>query len=107
MPIRRGIDRYLKENQVAVRVTFHFDNIQSMKEAVVLGRGVSILPKMVLQREVEEGSMRAIPLTVPLTRPLGVIHRRRKHFTPIARAFLNLLCETGASGPHAGARGTN
>ncbi len=107
LPIRRGIDRYLKDNQVAVQVTFHFDNIQSMKEAVVLGRGVSILPKMVLDREVEEGRMRAIPLTVPLTRPLGIIHHRRKHFTPIARAFLNLLRETGASGAPTAARGTH
>jgi LysR family transcriptional regulator, transcriptional activator of the cysJI operon len=96
LPIRRNVDRYLKENQVDVRVAFHFDNIQTIKEAVILGKGVSLLPKLALQREMDEGRMRAIPLTVPLVRPLGIIHHRRKRFTPIVRAFLNLLREYGS-----------
>ena len=94
LPIRHVIDAYLNENKTGVRVKYHFDNIQSIKEAVIFGKGVSILPKAILQQEVAEGRLRVIPLTVALVRPLGIIHHKRKHFSPIALAFLNLLRES-------------
>ena len=36
----------------------------------------------------------AIPIAAPeLYRPLGIIHRKKKRFYPVAQAFLELLCE--------------
>ena len=59
-----------------------FDNIQSIKEAVVLGSGISILPERTIQTEVEQNRLVSIPLYAPeLVRPTGVIHRRQKQLT--------------------------
>lgn len=95
LPIRKEIDRYLHDNGAEVRVTLHFDNLQSMKEAVAETQAVSILPERVLRNEVAMGRLVAIPIEAPgLYRPLGIIHRKKKHFHPAAQAFLELLQQT-------------
>src|SRR5262249_32002964 len=43
--IRRELDRFLRDNDVEVSIAMQFDNIQSIKEAVALGSGISILPE--------------------------------------------------------------
>ena len=42
--IRRQIDRRLKQEKVSVTVVHSFDNIETIKRAVEIGAGVSILP---------------------------------------------------------------
>ena len=97
LPIRREVDRFLRENGVEVNQTLHFDNLQMIKEAVAIGSGVSIVPARVLRAEIEMGRIVAVPLVAPgLERPLGIIHRRRKKFNRATQAFLDLLQETPA-----------
>ncbi len=94
LPIRREVDRYLRDRDVTVNLIMHFDNLQMIKEAVMLGSGVSIAPARILQAEMEAGRLVAIPLVAPrLYRPLGIIHRRRKKFNRATQQFLSLLQE--------------
>lgn len=90
--IRRELDRFFREHEVNISIVLQFDNIQSIKEAVMLGRGISILPEQTIQTEVEQGRLVSIPLDAPeLVRPTGIIHRRKKKLTRAAREFLNLV----------------
>jgi DNA-binding transcriptional LysR family regulator len=94
LPIRREVDRFLREHGVEVNQILHFDNLQMIKEAVAHRVGVSIMPARVLLDEMRQGRLVAIPIDAPeLYRPLGIIHRRRKRFPRVAQEFLNLLCE--------------
>ncbi len=93
LPIRREVDRYLRDHNVGVNYVMHFDNLQMIKEAVVLGHGVSITPKRILMAELAAGRLVAVPLTDPLTRPLGILHRRRRKLSGAAESFLKLLQE--------------
>jgi len=97
LPISREIRRFLREQDVEVEVVMHFDNIQTMKEAVAVGSGISILPERILREEIRQGRLKAIPLESPgLYRPLGIIHRRRKNFNRATQSFLQLLREATA-----------
>jgi DNA-binding transcriptional LysR family regulator len=90
--IRRELDRFFREHEVAISIVMQFDNIQSIKEAVVLGSGISILPERAIQTELEHGRLVSIPLDTPeLIRPTGIIHRKKKKLTRAAREFLNLV----------------
>ncbi len=103
LPIRREVDRYLKDQGIDVTRTLHFDNLQMIKEAVAHHAGVSILPARVMRDEVSQGRLTAIPITASeLYRPLGIIHRRKKRFHPVAQAFLELLKEEPAVEARAG-----
>lgn len=90
--IRRELDRFFREHGVTVSIVMQFDNIQSIKEAVALGSGISILPERSIQSEVEQKRLVSVPLHAPgLVRPTGIIHRRKKKLTRAGREFLNLV----------------
>jgi DNA-binding transcriptional LysR family regulator len=78
----------------------HFDNIQTIKEAVALGTGISILPARTMQPEIVQGRLVAVKLHAPeLVRPVGVVHRKRKKLSRAAQAFLELLSVQPAPKP--------
>jgi len=91
LPISREIERFLREHGVRVQVPLRFDNIQSMKEALRLENALSILPLPMLEEDVADGRLVAVPLEERLTRPLGVLQRRKKVLTRAARTFLDVL----------------
>ncbi len=92
--VGKEVGRYLRKNGVHVNTVMHFDNIQTMKEAVALGTGISVLPIRVLRSDIEQGRLRAIPIKgCTLVRPLGIIHLRRKKFNGATQSFLELLQE--------------
>ena len=92
--VGREVERYLRKSGVQVNVVMHFDNIQTMKEAVALGTGISILPVRVLRSDIEQGRLVAVPIKgCTLGRPLGIIHLRRKKFNRATQSFLELLQE--------------
>ena len=92
LSIRRELDRFLRAHGVTVDLVMHFDNIQTIKEAVALGSGVSILPARTMQTEIDQGRLVAIRLNAPdLARPVGIVRRRRKKFHRAAQAFVGLL----------------
>ena len=98
LPIRREIDRFLRDNQVHVNVTLHFDNLQMIKEAVAHGSGVSIMPARVMEAEITQGRLVPIPIAAQeLYRPVRIVHRRKKRFHRAAQAFLELLQEQPAT----------
>ncbi len=94
--IRRVIDRSFASHGVSVSNEMEFDNIETIKAAIEVGRGVSLLPVPTIQRELKAGTLAAVPLRpnsdgTVLSRPLGIIRRRGIHLTRAARQFVNLL----------------
>jgi DNA-binding transcriptional LysR family regulator len=95
--VGREVKRYLRESGIQVNVVMHFDNIQTMKEAVILGASVSILPVRVLRNDIEQGRLVTIPIEgCTLVRPVGIVHRRRKTFNRATQVFLELLQQEAA-----------
>ncbi len=93
--IRKAIDRSLKQRNVKVDVVMEFDNIETIKQAIAIGAGVSILPRPTVVKEVGIGSLAAVPLGIPdLVRPVGIIHRKQKHLAPIVVRFIESLRKT-------------
>jgi DNA-binding transcriptional LysR family regulator len=98
--VGREVKRYIRDSGAHLNVVMHFDNIQTMKEAVVLGTSISIMPVRVLRNDIEQGRLVAIPIQgCTLVRPLGIIHRRRKTFNRATRTFLELLRQEAALEP--------
>jgi len=97
LTIRRELDRFFREQGVEVNLAMHFDNIHTIKEMVVQGAGISILPARTMQAEIAEGRMVAVKLDAPdLVRPVGIVHRRKKRLNRAAQAFVELLVERPA-----------
>src|SRR5438552_5565365 len=92
LSIRKAIDKALRQRGVSVNIAMEFDNIETIKHAITIQSGVSILPEPSVLREVESGILASIPTDMPdLVRPIGIIHRRQKLLTPTAQTLLEFL----------------
>ena len=104
LTIRKAIDRALRQHNVKVNVAMEFDNIETIKQAIIIAAGVSILPRHTVQKEAGVRTLAVVPLGIPdLARPVGIIHRRQKHLTPTASRFVELLKAGGPAGERAAA----
>lgn len=92
LEIRHEIDRALTAARVETSVVMEFDNIETIKRAIEIDAGVSLLPRPTVEREVAAGTLVAIPLAdVQLVRPVGIVVRRGKELGKTARRFMQIL----------------
>lgn len=92
LEIRHEIDRAFASTGTEVRVPMEFDNIETIKRAVEIDAGVSVLPQPTVEREVAAGALVALEIAdVDLKRPIGIIQRRGKELGKIAQRFMQLL----------------
>jgi len=90
--IHRELERFFRENEIEVSIAAQFDNIQSIKEAVAQGSGISILPARSVSSEVNQRRLLSIPLDAPeLVRPTAIIHRKKKKLSRAGLEFLQLI----------------
>jgi DNA-binding transcriptional LysR family regulator len=100
LSIRRSIDRELAAREVHLQVVMAFDNIDTIKRAIEVNAGVSLLPEPTVRRELELGSLVSVPLAgLDLVRPLAIIYRRGFELGVTARRFIQLLQEDTAGLP--------
>ena len=89
---RKAIDQLLKDRNISVQYVGEFDNIETIKRAVEIGQGISIVPLASVQHELEHGTLRVVHLSdETLLRPLGIIHKRGRHLSPAAIKFIEVL----------------
>jgi DNA-binding transcriptional LysR family regulator len=92
IPTRKETDRILRRYDVEAQYVMELDNIETIKRVVEIGRGLAILPEPALTREVESGTLVTVQLADEMfLRPLGIIHRHGKHFSPAAGKFIEYL----------------
>jgi len=92
IPTRRETDRMLRRYGVEVRYVMELDNVETMKRVIEIGAGIAILPEPALRPEVKAKSLAVVQLSDELfLRPLGIIHRQGKHFSPATEKFIEFL----------------
>lgn len=101
LSIRKAIDRALRKRNAKASVVMEFDNVETIKQAIINGAGVSLLPAPTIVMEVGIRTLSAVPLNIPeLTRPVAAIHRRNKLLTPAVARFLATLQEVDFQPDH-------
>lgn len=91
-PTRKIIDQQLRKAGLGSIQAIDFDNIETVKRAVEIESGVSIVPKNTVAPEVKGGQLAAIPLQSPkMSRPLGFILSRTRPRPPGLREFIAVL----------------
>ena len=92
IPTRRETDRMFRRYGVEVRYVMELDNVETMKRVIEIGAGIAILPEPAVRPEVKAKSLAAVQLSDELfLRPLGIIHRQGKHFSPATEKFIEFL----------------
>ena len=98
LQIQREINKYLDKHDISVNTVMTFDNVETIKRAVEIGGGVSILPEPLVRTEVRLGTLETFPLPRPgLSRPIGIIFRKNRALLRAAQVFVELLRESAGS----------
>lgn len=84
-----------REAGIAPRQQMHLDSIEGTKKMVEQGLGMALLPKVSVERELQQGTLVPVGLvdSPPIMRQSAVIYRKAKHQSGPMRAFLCLISE--------------
>lgn len=95
IPTRKAIDKVLKEHGVQVMPIMEFDNVETVKRAVEIDAGISIVPLGTVTQEVSKQTLAAITIEdAELHRPLAAIYKRNKVISTAMKQFIALLKES-------------
>ena len=94
IPTRKALDKILRENNVEVQTVMEFDNIETVKRAVEIDAGISIVPQSTIGQEVSKQTLAAVQLDDgEFFRPLAAIYKKNKVLSPAMKQFLSILKE--------------
>lgn len=94
IPTRKAIDKVLRERGVNVTHVMEFDNIETVKRAVEIEAGVSIVPEQTVSQEVAKQTLVAMPIAdAEIDRLVAVIHKKNKVLSPAMKQFIEMLKE--------------
>ncbi|HSI84702.1 MAG: LysR family transcriptional regulator [Candidatus Methylacidiphilales bacterium] len=94
IPTRKAVDRIFRDASLEVRTVAEFDNIETVKRAVEIESGLSIVPRATVEQEVKNGSLVAVEFKdKPFYRPLGIIYKSGRVLSPAMKRFLKTLRE--------------
>ena len=89
-PTRKAIDRLFKERNLELNVVMEMDNVETIKRAVEMGLGVSVLPGATANYEVAQGTLLTKPFAEgTFTRSIGILVRKGKYLDRASQAVLD------------------
>lgn len=94
VPTRTLTDSILSRYRINLRIMMEFDNIETIKRAVEINTGISILPKPSLRTELAAGTLRAVSFSnEKFYRSTGVVIRKDRALSKAARYLIDLMSE--------------
>jgi DNA-binding transcriptional LysR family regulator len=85
----------LKNNQVNYSLSFEFGNLEAIKQCVIYGLGIALLPRIVVTEEIQKGKVIAIPFVHPDFKfYTQLIYSKKKWQSKAFLGFLELICGT-------------
>ena len=89
---RERLMKHFNDGGVKMKVTMELASIETIKRFVSIGMGISIVPRLCIAKELEEGSLKALSIRdARFQRKLGLIYNKNRYQSQAARAFLELI----------------
>jgi DNA-binding transcriptional LysR family regulator len=90
----QAMTQFLETNDITVFRKIQLTSNEAVKQAVIAGLGVSILPMIGIRQELASGRLKIIPMKgLPLKTTWRLLWHRDKKHTPVAAAFLEHVRE--------------
>lgn len=93
----RLIEDYFRQEQMVLNTVIEVGSMEATKELVKLGIGISILAPWIAKKEIEDGSLAALPLgRKKLQRKWGILHWSGRSLTLAEATFVG-LCKSATA----------
>jgi len=91
-PYRQRVVQLFARHRIPLRMEMELPTIESIKRFVEMKRGVAIVPRMCVEREVAAGDLRALRISqMRVVRKLYLLYRRDKPLTAAAQAMVEVI----------------
>ena len=95
IPTRKALDKILREYGVEIKHVMEFDNVETVKRAVEIDAGISIVPVGTVTQEITKNTLAAVQIEEgEFYRPLAAIYKKNKVLSPAMKQFLSTLKDT-------------
>ena len=94
IPTRKALDKIFKEHGVTITNVMEFDNIETVKRAVEIDAGISVVPLATISQEISKQTLASVNLDdAEFFRPLAAIYKKNKVLSPAIRQFIAMIKE--------------
>jgi DNA-binding transcriptional LysR family regulator len=101
-PYRRRVIQMFAKHRVTLRMDIELPTIESIKRFVEMKRGVAIVPRMCVEREIARGDLRELRLRqMHIERRVYLVYRQDRPLSAAAHALVELLRPKASKGKRA------
>ena len=91
---RFSMESFLDKTGIIPNMKMQLTSNEAVKQSVIAGLGLSIMPLIGLKNELEQGDIKIIPINgLPLTSSWRLIWLKGKKLSPVAKAYLDFVTE--------------
>ncbi len=91
-PTRVSVDTFFRTHNIYPKIVNEYDNIETLKSAMTLGIGCSIVPQNALAEELHRKTLEIVPVEgLELKRSLGILYPTEKPFSKSIQEFHDLV----------------
>jgi DNA-binding transcriptional LysR family regulator len=92
------LEKHLDLSQL--RIVAEMGSTEAVRQSIKAQIGISILSRLAVEDDLQHGTLKVVPLQgMRLTRPLFMVNRKNRPFSPICAAFVDFLNQ-GVNGNH-------
>ncbi len=87
---REILEGYFSMEQLSVHPLWESTSTQAIVKGVSSGIGISVLPYLLVEKDIAEGIVKRVPINPRLKRNFNIIYHRSKYLTSTMNAFMEL-----------------
>ena len=89
---RISMENFLLANKINPNTKIQLTSNEAVKQAVIAGLGLSIMPLIGIKNELENGELKIVPVPkLPITTNWRLIWLKSKKMSPVAYAYLEFV----------------
>ena len=89
---RLALEQYCQQQHLTAQPFMEMGSIETVKQGVLAGLGVAVVPKLSVQTELNLGLMKIVPVKdFALRRSWCLVYPKGKHLSPAAQAFASFI----------------
>jgi DNA-binding transcriptional LysR family regulator len=89
---RLVMENFIAKNKIKIKKKIELTSNEAVKQSVIAGIGLSIMPLIGIRNEIEAGLLKIIPMKgLPIQTTWRLIWLKEKRLSPIAESYLSYL----------------
>lgn len=90
--IRKALLTFVEKSKIQITTSIEYSNNEAIKRAVELKAGVALISRLVADKEIQMGELKAVPLSdSSISRQFYVIHHKDKFIFNVLENFLDTM----------------